>query len=231
MEDERQMAEAVAQVLRKNHYTVQLAYDGEEGLDEGLTGTYDILVLDIMLPGLDGIELVRRLRAGGIGAPVLLLTARGDTGSKVQGLDAGADDYLPKPFQAEELLARLRALGRRRGALCPGGLLSFAGVELDPHNLLLRGTEAADGREIPLTLKESQLLELLIEHKGRILSKDAIIQKLWGYDSNAEGNHVEVYISFLRKKLRHLGGGAAIRTVRGAGYLLGAANGREEGHV
>lgn len=216
VEDETYIAEAIAQVLRKNRYTVDLAFNGEDGLDSGLTGIYDIIVLDIMLPGLDGLRVLEQLRAGGIGTPVILLTARGETGDKVRGLDSGADDYLAKPFQTDELLARLRALGRRTAEWLPDGILKCGDLELDPLALTLRcGSET-----IQLPPKESQLLELLMRRKNMVTSKEMIIEKVWGYDTDAEENRVEMYISFLRKKIGQLGSSAAIQTIRNAGYVL-----------
>lgn len=216
VEDERQLAEALEQTLKKNNYTVDLAFDGEYGLDCALSGIYDIIILDVMLPKLDGIGVLRALRQGKNDTPVLLLTARGDTEDKVRGLDSGADDYLPKPFRTEELLARLRALCRRRNALMYDGVLRYGDLELDPHTLML----VCGGKTFRLTLKECQLLEMLMTHGRMVISKDAVIEKLWGYDTDAGDNHVEVYVSFLRKKLGRLGSKTAISTVRGAGYSL-----------
>lgn len=221
VEDEHRMAEAIAQILRKNNYTVDLAADGEYGLACALSGIYDIVVLDIMLPKLDGIRLLQALRKQGIATPVILLTARGDTENKVQGLDSGADDYLAKPFQTEELLARLRALGRRRGQLNHENLLHFGDIELNPHTLNLW----CHGRSFRLTLKESNLLELMIMHQKTILPTTMIIEKLWGYETETEDSHVQVYMSFLRKKLTQLGSAVKIKSIRGAGYTLTAAGG------
>lgn len=216
VEDEKYMAEAVAQVLKKNNYSVDLAYNGEDGLDCGLSGIYDIIILDIMLPKLDGISILKELRKNGIEAPVILLTARGETEEKVHGLDSGADDYLVKPFHTDELLARLRALGRRKTELINDGILKYGDIKLNPHTLQLE----CRGKEAGLTLKESQLLELLMKRNGMIASKENIIEKLWGYDTDAEDNRVEVHISLLRKKLAQLDSGVRIHTVRGAGYVL-----------
>ncbi len=216
VEDEKYMAEAVAQVLRKNNYTVDIANDGEYGLDCALSAIYDIIVLDIMLPKINGLDVLKAVRREGIAAPVILLTAKGETDDKVRGLDSGADDYLPKPFKSEELLARLRALSRRNAGYSADGILSFGDIELNPNTLDLYSGK----KSFKLTLKESQLLELLIRAKGIIISKNAIIEKLWGFDGDAEDNNVEVYISFLRKKLLSLKSATVIQTVRGVGYLL-----------
>ena len=216
VEDEKYMARAVAQVLKKNNYSVDLCHDGESGLDMALTGLYDIIILDVMLPKRDGISVLRELRRDGSETPVILLTARGDLEDKVKGLDSGADDYLPKPFQAEELLARLRALGRRKGRLLRDNLLRCGDIELNPNTLDLY----CRGGSFRLTLKESQLLELLIANKNALISSDLIIEKLWGYETETEDSHVRVHISFLRKKLTLLHSGVKIQVVRGAGYTL-----------
>lgn len=216
VEDEKYIAEAIAQVLRKNNYSVDLVYDGNDGLDFGLTGIYDIIILDIMLPKMNGIEVLKGLRKNGIEAPVILLTARGETEDKVNGLDSGADDYLPKPFHTDELLARLRALGRRKSELINDGILKYGDIAFNPQTLLI----FCGNKESKLTLKESQLLELLIKRNGMITSKELIIKKLWGYDTEAEDNHVEIHVSLLRKKLNHLESQVAINAIRGAGYVL-----------
>lgn len=216
VEDERYMAEAVAQVLKKNHYSVDLEPNGEDGLDSALSGIYDIIILDIMLPKMDGISVLKELRQNGIATPVILLTARGETEDKVRGLDSGADDYLAKPFHTDELLARLRALGRRKVELIHDGILKFGDLELNPHTLLL----TCMNRKLTLSLKEAQLLELLIKRKNVIVSKETMIEKLWGYDTDAEDNHVEIHISLLRKKIIQAESEVSIRTIRGAGYIL-----------
>ncbi|QDX95429.1 DNA-binding response regulator [Brevibacillus laterosporus] len=216
VEDEKFMAEAIEQVLKKNHYSVDLAFNGEDGLDCGLSGIYDIILLDIMLPKMNGITVLKELRKNGIDTPVILVTAKGETSDKVTGLDSGADDYLAKPFPTEELLARLRALGRRKSELICDNVLKYGDIELNPHILTLRCRKS----EFKLTLKECQLLELLIQRQSVIISKDSIIEKIWGYETDAEDNHVEVYISFLRKKLSSLKSCVSIQTMRGAGYCL-----------
>jgi len=216
VEDEKYIAEAVEQVLKKNHYFVDLAFDGEYGLYCGLSDIYDIIILDIMLPKMNGIDVLKQLREENIETPVLLLTAKGQTADKIKGLDSGADDYLAKPFDTDELLARLRALGRRKSELSIEGILKLDDIELNPHTLIL----SSDNKESKLTLKEAGLLELLIRRKNMITSKEMIIEKLWGYDSDAEDNHVENHISLLRKKLCSISSAVSICTVRGAGYML-----------
>ncbi len=216
IEDEKYMAEAVAQLLKQNRYSVDLAFDGEYGLDCAVSNIYDFIILDIMLPKLNGLEVLKRLRKENIPTPVILLTARSEMDDKVKGLDSGADDYLAKPFHAEELLARLRALGRRQSEYVQDGLLRYGDIALNPHTLLL----TCDRKEVQLSLKETQILELLIKRPNMILSKELLIEKLWGYDTDAEENRVEIHISLLRKKLARLESDTSIRTIRNAGYTL-----------
>lgn len=216
IEDEKHLAEALSHLLRKNNYTVDVSNDGESGLDNALSDIYDVVVLDIMLPKLDGISVLKEIRREGITVPVILLTAKGDIADKVQGLDCGADDYLSKPFDTEELLARIRALGRRRGVIVNNDALSFGDISLNTQTMVLK----TDTHEVSLTLKECELMEHLILHKDVVASKEQIIEKLWGFDSEAEANHVEVYVSFLRKKLNFIHSNIAITAVRGVGYKL-----------
>lgn len=218
VEDEEYMAQAVAQVLGKNNYTVDLAHDGEYGLDCALSGIYDIIILDIMLPGHSGLEILKTLRQERIAVPVLLLTAKSETEDKVIGLDLGADDYLTKPFEMQELLARLRVLARRKQEISAQSGYAFGDILLNPYTLSLY----CGSQSFKLTLKESQLLEMLMDARGGVISKDRIIEKVWEFDSDAEDRHVEVYISFLRKKLKALGADTSIGTVRGMGYALRA---------
>lgn len=216
VEDEILIAEAIEQVLKDNKYNVDLAFDGEYGLDCGLSGIYDIIILDVMLPKMDGIKVLKELRKNNIKVPILLLTAKGQIEDKIKGLDSGADDYLAKPFHTDELLARLRALGRRQAELIQDGLLRYNDIALNPYTHII---SCAD-YELQLTPKEAQILELLIREKDTSVSKDAIITKIWGYDSEAEDNHVEIHISNLRKKLIKLESDTSINTIRGEGYIL-----------
>jgi len=203
-----------------------LAFDGEDGLYQAQTGIHDLIILDIMLPGKDGISLLCELRKQQFDIPVILLTAKSETSDKVKGLDSGADDYLSKPFQTSELLARMRALTRRRGALPISDSVTYADIELFSSTLELW----VDRQQIKLTKTESQLMEYLILNQGRILTPTAIIQKVWGYDSEAEDKRVQVYISFLRKKLLKLDSIAQIKTIRGVGYLLTTDTAGEDNH-
>ncbi|MDR1542669.1 MAG: response regulator transcription factor [Clostridiales bacterium] len=216
IEDEKFLAEPTAQMLRRNNYSVDVACDGENGLDCALTDTYDIIILDIMLPRLDGLSILKAIRSEGINAPVILLTAKMRLNDKVAGLDNGADDYLTKPFQADELLARLRALARRKSVILPDGIIQISGVSLNPHTLTL----SCQSLSIKLSLKEEQLLEMLMRRKNMVISKDQMIEKIWGYDSETEPAAVETQISLLRKKMRRIKSTASIKTIRGAGYVL-----------
>lgn len=216
VEDEEHLAEALTQILKKHNYSVDAVHDGLSGLDNALSGIYDLVLLDVMLPGMDGMAILKTLRAEGVMTPVIMLTAKGEISDKVAGLDYGADDYIAKPFSSEELLARIRAALRRRNEVLQEDVLKFGDIELNMGNLKLSG----NGKEMKLILKESELMELLIIRKTAVTSKDQIIEKLWGFDSEAESNNVEVYISFLRKKLAFLQSSVKINTIRGVGYVL-----------
>jgi len=220
VEDEIYIAKAIEQLLKKNHFSVDVAHDGEYGLDCGLTDIYDLIILDILMPKMNGIEVLKALRENGITTPVLLLTAKDQPRDKVSGLDSGADDYLAKPFDNEELLARLRALGRRKEVLLLDGLLTYEDVTLNPHTLSI----SCKNNTVKLSLKESQLLEMLIQNKNIPLSKERMIEKIWGYDSDAEHSNVEYHISLLRKKLAKAETGIAIQMIRNVGYLLKGIN-------
>ncbi|WP_018883132.1 response regulator transcription factor [Paenibacillus massiliensis] len=215
-EDELHLAEAVSQILKKNNYSVDMVHDGRDALDYAQSGIYDLLLLDIMMPKLDGLTVLKTLRANGEHTPVILLTAKGELSDKVSGLDYGADDYIAKPFATEELLARIRAALRRKGEVIPEDAMKFGDIELNKTHLKLM----VEGKEMKLNLKEGELLELLITRKQAVTSKEQIIEKLWGFDSEVEYNNVEVYISFLRKKLTFLQSSVRISTIRGVGYVL-----------
>ena len=216
VEDEKRLAQAVAQNLRRHNFDIDVSYNGEEGLYNALSGVYDVILLDIMLPKKDGLTVLSELRSEGVQTPVILLTALGEVEDRVRGLDRGADDYLPKPFSTEELVARIKAVTRRRGVFRQDGILSYGDIELNPLSLIL----TREGKSFTLTQKESRLLEYLIENKDIRLSADSIIEKVWGYDSDADDGNVQSYMSFLRKKLTALGSGVRIGNVRGSGYML-----------
>jgi DNA-binding response OmpR family regulator len=216
IEDEKYAARAVAEILKKNKYTVDLAFDGEDGSAYALSGIYDIIILDIMLPKKDGLTILKEIRGADIDIPVIMLTARGQIEDKVKGLDLGADDYLAKPYHADELLARLRALNRRKSELNNGGILSCGDMQLSPYELIL----SCGKKQTKLKLKESQILELLMNNPNQTLSKNTIIERVWGYDTDAEDNHVETHISRLRKAIKSVNSRTEIRTIRGAGYTL-----------
>jgi DNA-binding response OmpR family regulator len=216
VEDEVNLADALSQILKQQNYTVDVVHDGETGLDNAMSDIYDLLLLDIMLPVMDGITILKTIRNQGISTPVIMLTAKGEIPDKITGLDHGADDYVAKPFSTGELLARIRAALRRKGEVVSEDGLRFGDIELNTSNLKI----TCKGKELKLILKESQLLELMMTRKQAVTSKEQIIEKLWGFDSDAEHNNVEVYISFLRKKLAFLHSSVRINTIRGVGYVL-----------
>src|SRR5690625_168332 len=216
VEDETYMAEAVVHILKKHYYAVDLVDNGTDGLDYGLSGIYDVIILHIMLLEMEELSVLKELHQNEIDTPIILLTARSNTEDRVTGLDSGADDYLAKPFETEELLARLRALGRRFTELAHNNTFIYGDIEFNQHTLTL----CCNKMEVSLTLKEAQLLELLMKRKNMIISKEMMIEKVWGFDTDADESRVEVHISLLRKKLTKLGSSVTIRTIRGAGYLL-----------
>ncbi|MDW8339780.1 MAG: response regulator transcription factor [Thermoleophilia bacterium] len=219
VDDERAVRESLRRALELEGYGVELAADGEEALARlGTDPLPDAVVLDVLLPGLGGLEVCTRLRAKGIRVPILMLTARAEVDSRVAGLDAGADDYLPKPFALAELLARLRALLRRvgEGGAVPGEVLRFADLTLDP-----RTREVARGGErIELTRTEFALLELFLRNPRQVLTRSLIFERVWGYDFRPSSNALDVYIGYLRRKTEVGGRGRLIHTVRGVGYAL-----------
>ena len=216
VEDEKQLSEALQQILIKNKYSVDAVYSGDEGLDYALTGVYDVIILDIMLPKLNGIEILKMIRKRKISTPVILLTAKGSVEDRILGLDSGADDYLPKPFSPDELLARLRALTRRNGDFINENILEFSDIRL---NLSTYDMEVNDN-SITLTQKEFEILKYFMQRPKLVVSKDDLITKLWGFDSDVEHNNIEVYISFLRKKLAYVESDVKITTIRRVGYRL-----------
>ena len=216
IEDETRLAATLQDLLELNGWTADVRHDGESGLDDALTGIYDVILLDVMLPKLDGFTVLRRLREAGNATPVLMLTARDQVADKVAGLDQGADYYLTKPFDPKELLACVRALTRRQPELRNTDVLEFSGVKLDKNSFTLSCGE----RSVRLSRKEFDLCELLMLNRNLVLTKESLLLKIWGYESEAEDNNVEVYISFLRKKLTHLRSQVKIKTIRMVGYCL-----------
>lgn len=216
VEDEKKVASFLKQGLEQSSYTVDVVHTGEEALDYALVNDYAAIVLDIMLPGRDGFSVVRELRARKRGTPVLALTARNALEDRVQGLDSGCDDYLPKPFAFDELLARLRAILRRHVNESRMPRLEFSGLTIDPATR----TVQRDGRTIELTNKEYALLELFMRHPAQVFTRTAILESVWGYDFDAGSNVLEVYMNFLRKKIDGAGAKKLLHTVRGVGYVL-----------
>lgn len=216
IEDEVHLSEAVVHLLKQNNHSAVAIYDGLEGYYEILTGIYDVVILDVMLPNLNGFEVLKRVRSEGIETPIIMLTAKSQVDDKVSGLNYGADDYLTKPFATEELLARLKALGRRKNVHLEKDVIKLADITYDKDAMKL----ASINKQVFLTKLESELFVLLHERLNMITAKDQIIVKLWGYDSKAIDNNVEVYISFLRKKLRYVSTRIQIKTTRGVGYSL-----------
>ena len=205
VEDERRLAEALGQIMAEQRYQADVVFDGADGLDYALTGQYDAIVLDVMLPKVDGFEVARRLRCAHVSTPILMLTARDEIPDKIAGLDHGADDYMTKPFDIGELLARVRALTRRQGEVI-GEQLAAGDLVLDTPTRSLRCGEKS--------------VRLVLAAPRAVIPKEDIISKVWGLESEAEDNNVEVYISFLRKKLAYLGSRVSIGTVRKVGYHL-----------
>lgn len=215
VEDEKRMAQALCEILRQEKYDVDHCADGLEGLAAIRAGAYDLVVLDVMLPHKDGFSIAREARAKGIRTPILMLTAKSELDDTVTGLDCGADDYLTKPFRTRELLARLRALGRR-SLRSADGALAFGDIELNRGASLLVCGE----NSVRLSEKEFRILEYLIANAGQILTREQLAVKIWGYESDAEYNNVEVYMSFARKKLNFVKARTEIKAVRGVGHEL-----------
>lgn len=215
VEDEIRLADTLSQIMSQNKYLVDTVHDGADGLDYAMSNRYDIIVLDVMLPKRNGFEVVKALRKAKISTPVILLTAKDEVSDKITGLDSGADDYLTKPFAPDELLARIRALTRRQGEVVMNEL-GFFDITLNLSMYMLQ----KDTKSIRLGHKEFEVMRLLITNPCVVVSKDEMISKIWGEESDAEDNNVEVYISFLRKKLLYLGSKVNIATQRKIGYFL-----------
>ena len=217
VEDEEKLARFVELELKHEGYAVDKAFDGREGLEKAEGGGYDLLLLDIMLPGLNGLEVLRRLRKAGSSMPVIMLTARDAVMDKVTGLDMGADDYVTKPFSIEELLARIRASLRKQSAQKQdSGLLSCGGLTID----VSRHRVTRDGKDIELTGREFSLLQYFMENKTIVLTRDQLLEKVWGYEYLGETNVVDVYVRYLRGKIDDGFDQKLLQTVRGVGYVL-----------
>ena len=214
IEDEKLLADSLEELLKTRGFETQTVYDGKSGLEYALLGIYDLLILDVMLPGLDGFQVAKKLRAEKCGTPILMLTARSGLDDRIEGLDAGADYYLAKPFDSRELLSCINALLRRQGSQVDE--LSFGNTSLD----LASGTLICEKETIRLSAKEFEIMRLLLQNPARNLSKETILAHVWGYDSNAVENHVEVYVGFLRKKLSAIRSNVSIVAIRRLGYHL-----------
>lgn len=219
VDDERQLVDALSVILKQNKYSVDTAYNGEDGLDCALSGIYDLIILDIMMPKIDGLNVLKEIRRNKIDVPVLMLSAKSEINDKIEGLNLGADDYITKPFSTDELLARVKALLRRKEKFT-GENLTYADITLSRDTFEL----SCGDKKIALGKKEFQILEMLILNDGKSIEKDKFIEKIWGYDNDAEYNTIEVYISFLRKKFNAVGAKTEIKSLRGIGYMLGNKN-------
>ena len=217
VEDELLLADALAEILKTEKYMLDSVYDGLDGYNYARSGIYDCIILDCMLPNLDGIEIIKKLRAEKVDTPILMLTAKDSVKDKVNGLDAGADDYMTKPFSTEELLARLRTLTRRRGEIILNEM-GYGGTVLSLDTSELKNPE--NGKSIRLSFKEIEIIKIFLSSPGIIIPKDDIIVKVWGYDSDASDNNVEAYISFLRKKLSFINSKCQICSIKKLGYKL-----------
>ena len=216
IDDERALTEALSTILNQNKYSVDCAYDGEEGLDYALTGQYDLIILDIMMPKIDGFNFLKVIRQRKMDVPVIVLSAKAQIDDKITGLNFGADDYLTKPFSTEELLARIKALLRRKEKFT-GNLLIYNDLTLDRDSFEICKGE----NRLAVGKKEFQILEMLFLNPNKVINKNVFIEKIWGYDSEAEYNNIEVYVSFIRRKLSALKSSTEIKSVRGVGYTLG----------
>ena len=215
IEDSKSLSQALVAVLKKEKYEVENVYDGESGLEFGLSNVFDIILLDVMLPEMSGFDVLKKLRQNKITTPIIMLTALSDEANKVHGLDCGADDYIAKPFSIPELLARIRALTRRKSDTYQG-FISHNGVNLDVNTYKLE----YEDKSVKLSVKEFEILKYLFEKGNAIADKENLIAKVWGFDSEFESNTLEVFISFLRKKLTFLNARFTINAIRGVGYQL-----------
>ncbi len=214
-EDEKELSKALCAILKHNNFSVDPVYNGQDAFDYGLDENYDGIILDIMMPKMNGLQVLKKLRENGISTPVLILTAKSEVEDKIIGLDTGADDYLTKPFNMGELLARVRALTRRKSEFSPN-VITFGNITLNRETFEL----SSELSSLRLGNKEFQMLEMLITNPGRLISTEQFMERIWGYETEAEINVVWVYISYLRKKLGNIGAKVEIKAVRGVGYTL-----------
>lgn len=223
IEDEKGLSDAVSHMLKARGWLVSACYDGLSGLEEAQTGLYDLIILDVMLPKMDGFTILSKLRSEGFSSPILMLTAKADLESRIKGLDGGADYYLPKPFEMTELMACVNALARRKDTSIESNDPAFGDLVLRPS--LGELSNPTTGKTIKLSAREINLAELLMKANGRIISKEQIADKLWGLESDAEYNSAEVYISFLRKKIGFIDSSVSIKASRGIGYYMECTEG------
>lgn len=219
IEDEIHLSEAIVHLLKQQHFLVDANYDGLEGYYNILSDRYDVVILDVMLPSMNGFDILKKVREEENTTPIIMLTARGELEDKLEGLNNGADDYLAKPFQVEELIARINAISRRKDKIVQQDIISFYDICYSKKDLTLYNKEN-NSKKVTLTHLENELLSYLLTREQHYTSKEQIIVKLWGYDSEAIDNNVEVYISFLRKKLKHISQKVIIKTTRNVGYRL-----------
>lgn len=221
IEDEYKLSEAMSESLRRENYIVDVSYDGEDGLNKALTGIYDVIILDLMLPKINGFEILKYIRKEKISTHVIILSAKSELEDKVKGLDIGADDYMTKPFYIKELLARLRVFSRRNGEIQDNSLL-FGNLKLDLKTCEISNIET--NQSMVLSGKEFALIEFLFRNKNQVVNRDQITERIWGYENNSQYNNVEVYLSFIRKKIKFLEANMRIKAIRGLGYILEEIN-------
>ena len=220
IEDEYSLADAISETIKKEGFATKIITDGEQGENEALTGVYDLILLDIMLPNKDGFKILASLQKEKIETPVIILTAKSEIYDKLNGLETGADDYITKPFHMKELIARIKIVLKRKTDTKDLNVIKYGDLQLNLRN----GKIICENNEITINGKELELLEILITNKNQTVNRELLADKIWGYDSDAEYNNVEVYISFLRKKLKLLKSKTTIKTVRGIGYVLEVQN-------
>lgn len=221
IEDEYSLADAISEALIRENYMVDISYDGEEGLNKALCGIFDIIILDLMLPKINGLEILKYIRSEKISSYVIILTAKGELDDKIKGLDKGGDDYMTKPFHIRELLARIRAVSRRKGDIEDDSLM-LGDLKLNLKTCDLINTNI--NQSMTLSGKEFALMEFLFRNRNQVVNREQIAERIWGYDNDSQYNNVEVYLSFLRKKIKFLEAKVRIKSIRGLGYMLEESN-------